>query len=466
MPAIDGTSSSLKSRLLSGGIWAFSAKAGTGFLTIALTALMARILDPAGVGVLFLYFSIVIMVSVVLRLGLDQLGIKLIGEALSSGCPSRAREITYKIIRIVLLAGILVSSAFYLYFEEIAALFHDGEEIHDGGFRLLAALWLLVTPLQLLFAELFRAYRRISHASIFSGGTLFGGFAVGIVTGVLILVFHFTGIQMSVNTVLLVIVSVTIGFLVLELGLIRRLSKRHEALPTEKENHAQVSYRDFLVQGLPFCITGISLLALIHMDTVILGLYRPEEEVAIYAASTRLVKLMVLSMIVAYEVAAPFIVELNAAGEKEKLETMLRTVAGMAALPALLAMVLFVLFPEKILALLYGEYYRSGAMILVILSIGQMINVWTGLSGYTLNMLGYQKLNMYVYATVTIVALLACLVFAERYGALAVATVISAAWAVQNILTVFLARCHTGIWTHASIVLVSKGASDVIRRLR
>ena len=52
---------SLKQRLLSGGIWAFVAKAGTGVLTIAATAIVTRILDPGDVGVLFLSLSIIIM---------------------------------------------------------------------------------------------------------------------------------------------------------------------------------------------------------------------------------------------------------------------------------------------------------------------------------------------------------------------------------------------------------------------
>ena len=54
---------SLKQRLLSGGAWSFVAKAGASFLTVALAAIITRILPPGEVGVFFLSYSIIVLLS-------------------------------------------------------------------------------------------------------------------------------------------------------------------------------------------------------------------------------------------------------------------------------------------------------------------------------------------------------------------------------------------------------------------
>ena len=451
-------------RLVSGGIWAFSAKAGSGVLTLALTAYVTRLLDPHSVGVLFLGFSIVVMLSVVVRLGLDQLGIKLIGEAISAGAHSLARVIAFRLIRIVAVFAVAVGSAVYLYFDEIAPLFFAVEGLGDG-FRFLFSAWVVLVPLQLLFAELFRAYRRVAHASVFSGGTLFGGFGVGLVVGAGLLLFHLLGYPLTLNSTLTLILMVTLVFLVMEFRLIWRLSRSGKG-DEQGADLAVVGHGALLRQGLPFLVIMLSLLSLVHMDTVILGFYRPEEEVAIYAAATRIVKLMVMSLIVAYEVAAPVIVELNAAGERERLQEILRVIATIAAIPAVVALAFFIFAPSFVLGFLYGDYYREGAEVLAILSIGQLVNVWTGLSGYTLNMLGFQKLNMYVYSTVSILALILCGLLADEYGPVGVAVVIACAWVLQNIATVILARRYTGIWTHAGFFILPRYVLAYLRGLK
>jgi O-antigen/teichoic acid export membrane protein len=42
---------------------------------------------------------------------------------------------------------------------------------------------------------------------------------------------------------------------------------------------------------------------------------------------------------------------------------------------------------------LYGEAFRSGASVLVVLAIGQIVNGATGPVGYLLNMTGHERTN-------------------------------------------------------------------------
>jgi len=88
--------------------------------------------------------------------------------------------------------------------------------------------------------------------------------------------------------------------------------------------------------------------------------------------------------------------------------------------------------------------------------------VWTGLSGNTLIMLGFQKVLMYIYSAVTIVALLFCVIFAKEYGAISIAYIISIAWVVQKVITLLVAKHLTGMWTHMSLSVSYKALKELL----
>ena len=60
-----------------------------------------------------------------------------------------------------------------------------------------------------------------------------------------------------------------------------------------------------------------------------------------------------------------------------RIERLLRTTASMIALPAMLMLVLLLVFAGDVLQIVYGDFFRAGAPVLAIMSAGQAINVWT-----------------------------------------------------------------------------------------
>ena len=87
---------------------------------------------------------------------------------------------------------------------------------------------------------------------------------------------------------------------------------------------------------------------------------------------------------------------------------------------------MFCFFDNSVLGAVYGDYYESGTLLLVIMSIGQLISNGAGSSGYAHSMKGFQKTAMYISLATSLIAILACILFAPFYGAIAVATVIAA----------------------------------------
>ncbi len=442
---------SLTKRLVEGGIWAFSAKAGSGFLTIALTALVTRMLPPQEIGLFFLSFSIIAMVSLFARFGLDQLGIKLIGGGLVANDLASVKLLTLRILKLVGGLTILWTVVTALSFDYFSVRILDEYNI-SGVFKMLFSVWLIVTTIQILFSEIFRSFQRIGYASLFAGGTAFGGFGAGLVAGIVIFPLYFLQVKLTVELLLSIIIVATSVFLIIELILIIRMLQFKGKSSEASDTVCGAGYKELLGQGFYFFCINLSIFSLVHADTIILGFYRSAEEVAIYAATTRIVKLVTMSLIVVYEVVAPVVVELNAGDRKKQLQRVLRLAATAAAIPTSLVLIVFIFKSDEVLGFLYGDYYREGAKILVILSVGQLVNVWSGLSSYTLSITGYHKVNMYLVSCVATVSIICCLLFVEEYGASAVAWIISLAWIIQNVLAVLLTRYLAGVWTPAGLL--------------
>src|SRR5581483_4666855 len=122
------------------------------------------------------------------------------------------------------------------------------------------------------------------------------------------------------------------------------------------------------------------------IDLLVLGAFRPQPEVALYGAATRLVVLVATPLWILRGVLPPLIAELHAQGRRVELERTLRAGATLAGLPSLLILLVFVFFGRPVMGVLYGSFYRKGALVLVLLSLGRLVSVWAGSSGLPVTM--------------------------------------------------------------------------------
>ena len=445
------THKSLKRRLLSGGIWSFSAKASASFLTIALAAIITRLLPPDDVGVFFLSYSIIVLLSFFARFGLDQFCVRYIGNELAEQRYVAARDLVNIVVLIVLGFSIAISSLLY-FLSDVLILDHLYRD--DLGFSIETYLiiWLPITAFQFLFAEIFRSYHNIKYASIFAGGTIFGGFLPSILFGIIIVVAYATGGLLYLEEILQILFSIMIILLLIEYKILRSMINDYCDLGGNQSKQT-ISVKQILCDSYPFFIYAFSFMLLVHADTIILGFYEAESEVAIYNAATRIAKLVVIIYMIVNEVITPIIVELNIKGEKEKLEEVLRTTATIAVIPSACVLLFFIFFGKLVLGTVYGDYYESGALLLLIMSLGQLISVWAGSSAYALNMMGFQKTAMYISLATSLIAILTCLLIAPLYGAVAVAVVIAVALILRSVISMLYVHKFTGLWTYANIFI-------------
>jgi O-antigen/teichoic acid export membrane protein len=444
--------SSLKRRLLSGSAWAFGGKIGAATISVITNGLLARMLSPQEFGAYLLAFSIISVGAVIGSLGLPKTMVRFVAENMVLKQPGRAQRAIYKTLGLGVLGALGVGLTYLLIVGDLVGkyLFHSPLLVAVTG---LTAGWMAISVMQEIMAETFRGFHDIRMATLL-GGLATGGKSGGLIMRVMLLaclvLMWSTSGQIDLRTVMLVSIgSGAASALLAALVLHRRVS----SLDTRGAENP-ISAKDTLRDAFPILIISLtSLILLSSADLWILGAFRSQEEVAVYGAAARLVALITMPLLMTNLVLPPIIAEMYAEGRTARLERTLRSFSTMSGIPSLLLLIAFVLLGGPMLGLIYGSYYQSGAMVLVLLSVGKLAAVWSGSCGAVLQFTGHQRSMLWINLLISPLFIIGALLVVREYGSIGVASMTAAGTVLQNVIMVLVAKRKTGMWTHVSLSL-------------
>jgi O-antigen/teichoic acid export membrane protein len=442
---------SVKRRLLSGGAWAIGGRIATVFTALATNVLLARLLSPQDFGFYFLAFSVAGVGTLLGSLGLEEAVVRFVAESIGLDQFAKARRVLRRTLVLGVL-GALGAGATYLFLGPVVGddLFHAPTLV--AATELIAG-WIVVLTLQLLLGGVFRSFHDIRLY------TVFNGLATGVFLTASLGVLWWLRPHTTLTTVLLLAVGSASVNVILGSWIMRRKVAR---LPGRGGEDQILGAGALMRVALPLSVTNLTILVLTQADLWILGAFRPAEEVAIYGAAARAVVLVAMPLLVVNTVLAPTIAEMYAQGRKRELERILRAAATVAGIPAFLALAAFILFGGPILGLVFGDYYREGATILALLSLAQLVNVWSGAGSATLAFTGHQATMMALAVAGGLITVMAGLGAVGPYGATGVAGAAAAGISTYNTVLWLVAKRKTGMWTHVGF----SGFSDVIRAMK
>jgi O-antigen/teichoic acid export membrane protein len=214
--------------------------------------------------------------------------------------------------------------------------------------------------------------------------------------------------------------------------------------------------------GLPLLVTALAIFVTTQMDLWIVGAVCGKSDVALYGASARLVALVMMPMLIGNTVLQPLVAELHGRAETHRIEALVRTTAAISGLVAVPVLLLMLVAAKPILGLVYGDYYRDGAMVLTLLCTGQAINVLAGPGAIVLMMTGGQREVMVVSLVCGLVLTVGGVLAAEPYGIVGVAAVAAITSAFHGLLCLMTVRRRNGIRVYASPAELSR----TVRRYR
>ena len=151
--------------------------------------------------------------------------------------------------------------------------------------------------------------------------------------------------------------------------------------------------REILGFASPLVLVVILTSLITWTDTLMLGYFRPADEVGIYSAALRTAMLTGIVLVSFNAIFSPLISDLYNRGETGRLESMFKLTCRWIFTFSLPLFLLISLFPAEIMSL-FGAEFVSGQNVLVVIAFAWFINAAAGSVGVMLIMSGYQKVMM------------------------------------------------------------------------
>jgi O-antigen/teichoic acid export membrane protein len=235
-------------------------------------------------------------------------------------------------------------------------------------------------------------------------------------------------------------ILVGLSLLSILLILIAQLCFFQRSLPAEVHHTPpRYTYHIWWQVALPLLFHDGSSIVLNQTDTIMLGTMLDSKAVGLYSAALKTASWVPFILSAVNAIAAPMFASLHARGDHQGLQRLVSAIARWMFYPALAIAVGLMLAAEPILRL-FGPEFVAAKGSLIVLIVGQLVNVGSGSVGYLLMMTGYQVESALVMGVSALVNVVLNLIGIHYLGVLGAALATAFSMALWN------------IWLHAIVV--------------
>ncbi|KXJ59717.1 MAG: hypothetical protein AXW14_14915 [Alteromonas sp. Nap_26] len=402
-------------------------RGGGAGLTFFLTLVFARLLGPIEFGLYSLGFAILSILSVISRFGLDNVVLKQV----AAHYPAQP-DIYCSYIQkgIILTAGIgaIVVVLMWMFSEIIASNIFQEPRLSE----VLDLFSFVLIPMSLMYilSEIYKGQGKPNHSV----------FILVFLPPLITLVFVFFIWSVWEISLSKLIVALGVGFLASLLVCFFKLRKMMTKIWETK-----LSYLELLKQSYPMLLVSSISLFLGWSDMIILGIFSELGDIGIYSVATRVALVTTLVLLSVNTVVAPKYASLYKKKAMFDLKKLSQKTSKILFGAVLVPTCICLFFPEWVMGW-FGDEYASGAFILIILVIGQFVNVLSGSVRYLLTMTGGEnKLRRILFYT-ALMNIILSVFFVRLYGSLGVASATSISLVTWNIWATIEVRKHLGFW--------------------
>ncbi len=353
--------------------------------------LLARALGAGNYGLFSLAWSVLQVSLYTTPVGLPQ-GVIHFGAMAVNMNSEAFRRVLQQTIFLAMALGVSAGGILFLLSPQIATLYTQPRLINilQG-----TAIVLALTVILKVVASATRISHRMQFGILAEDFIPSLGIAIG---GVVLLFFWNSGVLGSVT---ILIVAYFAGTLVAFSFLFRLYPDFFQPVRWQKNLFIEIA--SF---SLPASVAGILSVLLQWVTRLILGYLRPEAELGIYQAVSQLSSLPTIVLGSFSAIFLPMISHLINSGKTEELSELYKIATKWSVYLVFPLLLVLVTFPSTTLQLLFGKAYQNGAIALIIMATGQLINLATGSVAPLHIMQGYQKR----WVSILFVSLLATIV--------------------------------------------------------
>jgi O-antigen/teichoic acid export membrane protein len=400
------------------GIVYFGTFLGIG-LKYVFELLVARNLGPRLFGIFFLGFSIFKILERISTVGLHNGVLRYVSIFRSIGDTARIKGTILLSLKIVMAFGLLIFILIALFSPQISTDVFDKPEL-SSILPLFAAVvvFSVITEIFVYSTLAFQITKyKVLVRMIFEPGARI----------LLVLVTFLLGWKL-LGAVYAFCISIIAGMGLAFLCLSRQF-------PAFNQSRLRPIYetKDILKFSWPLFFVGFFNIALVQINTLLLGYFRESAEIGIYGAAFRTAFLIPIGLESFNTIFAPIISDLYEKKELRKLESLFK-IATKWIFTISLPLSLYLVFYAKPILQIWGKDYADGSICLVILAVGQLINCSVGSVGYMITMIGRSKINLANMSGILIMNIVLNLLLIPRYGIIGAAISVTASLALINII--------------------------------
>lgn len=422
----------------------FPAKIGINFLIKLLGLLLGyfnlilitKHFGAFGFGVYSICFTVLSIMQVISKFGMDTSIIKLVNQIdFSKG--RIIKNLIYKVTAFVLIIGLFCSITLHYLTPTIIPLFNDYELVKE--LRLIA---IVVVPFSLifLFSSIFQSIDDVKSSMILRH------LLVQLIFCIFLLVNQVLGLNYGIITVFCF--AVTLSFLVAFVLLVTRLKNVDINLFkfSNISNDDIISTKKIISLSFSMLLSTSIFFIMGWTDNLMLGSYVSETDVGYFNACLKLSMVISVSLVVVNSIIVQKIASNYAQNNMAELKLVVKTSSKYIFYLSIVPFMALLLFPKSLLSF-FGNEFTESTLTLILLSIGQLFNALCGLVGMIMQMCGLHKQHQYIVVFTAILNALINYLLIPKYGILGAAIANTISTGVWNILMVIIVKNKLGFWT-------------------
>jgi O-antigen/teichoic acid export membrane protein len=411
------------SEILTGSIWALSARLIATGLGLVSTIIIARFYGAETMGVVAVIDAFLLLATIFTLLGTNTSILRLIPEHLVKHSPLSAFKIYRKTKYLVIAVSLVTGTLFFFGAELISDQMFS--KPHLSPYFALAAIFIVFKSLMLLNTAAVRGLRLIRFFALMQ--ILPQGFNL-----LLLLI-----LGMFISTTDVPVYAMLGGFALTGVvgWVIIELAFRKIIQPQDQHHHMSVG--EVLSISLPMLMTAAMTFVVGQTGVIMLGMFRSESEVGYYAIAVKLATLTSFILSAINSMAAPKFSELFHSGKLDELFYVARKSAKLIFWTTAPILFAFVALGKTILYIAYGQEFTVAYSALVLLVIGQFVHSVSGATGLFMNMTGNQKVLRNIMLVTAVLNIILCYLLIPGFGtegAAIAATVCLCTWNIATLV--------------------------------
>lgn len=407
---------------------AFAVRAFAAAIAFLMNVVVTRTLGAHEAGLFFLGQTLLVVLAMLSRFGLDHLIVRFVSIASDQNKPAAANAVLTKAMLITLPLSLIATTLCFVFAQAIAR-----EVFHQEDFApTLRAVAFCIVPYALFQVLSFGLQGRNQVASsIVINAAFFPTLLLAVAqTGAL------SGMMSSRDLSIAAIFVAALNTLV-ALGLWLRRS------PMQVDFEG-IEGKTLTASAFPLFLISVILLANAWLPQLVLAGYRDPSEIAMLSNAQKTAALVGFLLLAINSVASPIFAAMYQRNQHEALREFAHRVNGIVLLTTIPILFFVFVFAAPILSI-FGPQFTQAEWLLRVLILGQFVNAATGSVGYLLVMSGHERNFRNATAVAAIIGIVLCFWLIPIYGSRGAAVVTAIVVVLSNVLAAVQVYYRLGI---------------------